>query len=77
MIAEGAVDLPPGEYELATISDDGIRVWVDDTLVVDRWSQHESELVIVPIAPGRHRLRAEYYQVDGWVELRVEVRRKT
>ncbi len=74
--AEGVVDLPAGEYELATISDDGIRVWVDDALVVDRWSGHESELAIVPIAPGRRRLRVEYYQVDGWVELRVEVRKR-
>jgi hypothetical protein len=76
VIAEGAVDLPPGEYELATISDDGIRVWVDDVLVVDRWSPHESELTIVPLSAGRHALKLEYYQVDGWVELRVEVRKR-
>jgi len=75
VVAEGVVSLPPGEYELVTISDDGIRVWVDGALVVDRWAQHESELATAPIGPGRHKLRVEYYQVDGWVELRVEVRR--
>ena len=76
ILAEGAVDLPKGEYELLTISDDGIRVWIDGQLAVDRWSQHESELEIVPLGAGRHALKVEYYQVDGWVELRVEVRRK-
>lgn len=76
VLAEGAVDLPPGDYELATISDDGIRVWIDGRLAVDRWKQHESELEVVPLSAGKHALRVEYYQVDGWVELRVEVRKR-
>ena len=76
IVAEGAVDMPVGEYELLTISDDGIRVWIDDHLAVDRWNQHESELERVPLSAGRHTFKVEYYQVDGWVELRVEVRRK-
>lgn len=76
VIADGTVDLPAGDYELVTISDDGIRVWVDDALVIDRWLPHESELATAPLTPGRHRLRVEYYQVDGWVELRVEARRR-
>jgi len=76
VVAEGDVDLPSGEYELVTISDDGIRVWVDDVLVVGRWMPHESELVTAPLSGGRHVIRVEYYQVDGWVELRAEVRRK-
>lgn len=74
--ADGVVDLPEGEYELVTISDDGIRVWVNDTLVVDRWGAHESEVAIAPMTGGRKRLRVEYYQVAGWVELRVEIRRR-
>ena len=76
VLAEGTVDLPPGEYELLTISDDGIRVWVDGQLAVDRWQQHESELEIVPLSAGRHALKVEYYQVGGWVELRVEVQKR-
>jgi hypothetical protein len=72
--AEGALVLPAGEFDLATISDDGIRVWVDDRLVIDNWKAHESVVDRAPIAPGRHRLRVEYYQVDGWVEVRVEIR---
>lgn len=72
--AEGDVVLPEGEFDLVAISDDGIRVWVDDRLAIDNWQAHESVVDRAPITPGRHRLRVEYYQVDGWVELRVEVR---
>ncbi len=74
--AAGAVDLPPGAYRLRTISDDAVRVWIDDTLRVDAWNPHESQVDDVPIAGGRHRLRVEYYQNDGWVELRVEILRE-
>jgi parallel beta-helix repeat protein len=74
--AESVIDLPAGRFELVAISDDAIRVWVDDRLVVDRWTPHESEVDRIAIDPGRHRLRVEYYQVGGWVELRVAVQRR-
>ncbi len=73
--AEGTVDLPKtSEYQLVTISDDGIRVWIDDKLAIDHWASHESAVDLADIKPGKHRLRVEYYQVDGWVELRAEIR---
>jgi hypothetical protein len=71
------VDLPAGSsYTLRTISDDGIRVYVDDKLVLEHWSIHGSEVREVPLAAGRHNLRVEYFQGDGWAELRVEVLRR-
>jgi nitrous oxidase accessory protein NosD len=73
--AEGVVDLPEGRYELVTISDDGIRVWVDDQLVIDHWEPHESSLRTAELSGGRRRLRVEYYQVSGWMELRVQVQK--
>jgi nitrous oxidase accessory protein NosD len=74
--ATGSVDLPPGAYRLRAISDDAVRVWIDDTIRINAWLPHESQVDEVPIASGRHRLRVEYFQVDGWVELRVEVTRE-
>jgi parallel beta-helix repeat protein len=71
--ATGAVDLPPGEYSIRTISDDAVRVWVDTTLVIDNWAPHESQVDYAPLAPGQHELRVEYRQVDGWVELRLDI----
>ena len=74
--ASTEVTLPAGNYSLRTISDDGIRVWVDDALVVDDWAVHESEVREVPIAPGKHRIRVNYFQDGGWAELRTEILKK-
>lgn len=72
--AETEVDLPSGEvYSLRTISDDGVRVWVDGALVIDHWDPHGSMVDYAPIAPGHHQVRVRHYQLDGWTELRVEV----
>lgn len=73
-VATARVELPPGStYTLRSISDDGIRVFVDGQRVIDNWQAHGSEVDHAAIAPGRHELRVEYYQLDGWVELRVEI----
>jgi hypothetical protein len=73
MIGEAAVDLPPGPFLLRTISDDGVRVWVDGRLVIDRWDVHESIVDEAPISGGRHSLRVEYFEHVSWAELRVEI----
>jgi parallel beta-helix repeat protein len=74
--ATSSVELPAGSYAIRTISDDGIRVYVDDQLVIDHWSIHGSEVRETAIAPGKHSLRVEYFQGDGWAELRVEIVRR-
>jgi nitrous oxidase accessory protein NosD len=73
--AEGTVDLPGGAHELVTISDDGLRVWIDDRLVIDRWDIHGSTIDRAPLTAGRHRIRLEYFESSGWAELKVRVRR--
>jgi alpha-D-xyloside xylohydrolase len=32
-----------GEYDLATVADDGVRLWLDGKLVIDDWTQHAPE----------------------------------
>jgi parallel beta-helix repeat protein len=73
--AAGTLTLPEGggTYSLRTISDDAVRVWVDGALVIDAWTPHESQVHYAPLTPGEHGLRVEYRQVDGWVELRVDI----
>ena len=74
MDATGTVTLDaPATYTLRAISDDGIRVWVDGRLAIDHWAAHESAVDEATIAPGTHALRVQYYQVDGWTEMRVEI----
>lgn len=71
--ATSSVTLAPGTYTLRTISDDAVRVWVDGKLAIDDWTPHESAVDAVPISAGRHALRVQYYQVDGWTELRLDI----
>jgi parallel beta-helix repeat protein len=76
LVAEGAVELPPGRYTLRTISDEGIRVWMDDERIIDRWTPHESAVDTVPVTGGKRRFKVEYYEIGGFAELRFEILRR-
>jgi nitrous oxidase accessory protein NosD len=76
IVADGAVDLGAGRYDLVVTSDDGVRVWVDGRLVVDDWSIHAAKEDRVPVTGGRHRLRLEYFQNTGAAALEVQVVRR-
>lgn len=55
-------------YTLAACSDDGIRVWLDDKLIVDEWSDHAAlsrEYKCELIAGCSYNVKIEYYQKDG------------
>lgn len=73
--ATGSVNLGPGDYTLRTISDDGIRVWLDGRLVVDNWDLHGSEIDYALMTGGRHELKVQYFQIEGWAELRLDILR--
>jgi nitrous oxidase accessory protein NosD len=71
--AEGDATLPPGHYTLEVISDDGVRVWMDGTLVLDAWAPHGSREDTVAITGGRRHFRVEYYELGGFAELRFRI----
>jgi hypothetical protein len=73
--ATGTVALPAGTYTVRTLSDDGVRVWVDGRLVIDGWAPHETMPHYAALGGGRHELRVQYYQVGGWTELRLDILR--
>ena len=76
VVADAEIDLPPGRYTVRTISDDGIRVWMDDERIIDRWMPHESAIDTVAVAGGKRRFKVEYYEVTGFAELRLEILRQ-
>ncbi len=56
-----------GNYRFYANSDDGLRVWVDDLLVIDQWLDRQDAWVTadVSLAAGEHRLKVEYYEHEG------------
>lgn len=51
------------EYRFMTIADDGIRVWINDQLIINRWQGQAATLVYRDYAPryGTHTVRVEYF----------------
>ena len=72
----GTVMLPAGRYELVVTSDDGIRVWLDDRLVLEDWSIHAPKEDRIPLTGGAHRIRLEYFQNTGAAALQVRIVRR-
>lgn len=62
-----AVPASVGDVVLATVADDGARVWIDGRLVIDAWGPHDattSEASAVLAAGQPHQLRIEYLQLE-------------
>ncbi len=65
----GTIEVPAamGNVVLASVEDDGARVWIDDKLVIDAWGPHDvttSEASAVLTAGQPHQLRIEYLQLQ-------------
>ena len=55
-------------YTFQTLSDDGIRLWVNDTLIIDQWNDHAATIHTGQIfleAGIRNDIRLEYYENAG------------
>jgi alpha-glucosidase (family GH31 glycosyl hydrolase) len=65
----GTIEVPAsvGDVVLATVADDGARVWIDGQLVIDAWGPHDattSAASAVLTAGQSHQLRIEYLQLE-------------
>jgi len=57
----------PGVYEFTSKSDDGVRVWINDQLVIDQWKLQAltTNKVLLALDKGYHRIRVEHYEDWG------------
>ncbi len=66
-------DFSAGQYRLFARADDGVRVYVDETLVLDEW--HDSDgsrtYMVNLLLRDRHRVTAEYYERTGKASVQV------
>lgn len=63
-----------GDYEIQTTADDGVRLWINDQLVIDNWMDHGSvtDTAKVPLQKGQsYKIRLEYYQSRGGATIRL------
>lgn len=77
-IATTQLTFPAGRWRVRTVSDDGIRVWLDEALVIDDWTwhapkehQHEFEVV----EEREIAIRVEHFELDGYAVLSLEIER--
>jgi hypothetical protein len=64
-----------GAFRFRTVSDDGVRLWVNGQLLVDRWTDHapttDDSVVMNLVAGQRYDVRLEYYERAGSAALRL------
>ncbi|MGE5137935.1 MAG: PA14 domain-containing protein, partial [Rudaea sp.] len=56
-----------GSYRFTAMTDDGMRVWVGSTLLIDRWHDQAPTTYTadIDLSAGVHPLRVEYYNASG------------
>ena len=72
MIARARLPLAKGTWELATLSDDGVRVSVDGKLVIENWTWHgpTRDLGTLEVAADKTvEIVVEHFQIDGYAVL--------
>lgn len=59
--------LDGGEYQVDVEADDGVRVYLDGVLIIDRWGLATGEVFSVPIRPvaGNHTFTVEFFEANG------------
>jgi hypothetical protein len=56
-----------GYYRFTTVTDDGVRLWVDDSQLIDQWAPNDSKPFFgdIYLAAGPHTVKMEYYNLTG------------
>lgn len=62
-----------GVYRFYAFSDDGIRLWIDNNLVLDEWRSASDETFTrdVTLTSGNHLIRLEYYEALGAAQVQA------
>ena len=71
----GTIEAPSsGSAILQSLSDDGIRVWFDNKLVIDNWTQHApttNSAAVSFVAGRRYAIMIEYFEAGGGAVARL------
>lgn len=63
----GTHDFQAGSYTFTARADDGVRVWVDDELIIDQWRDQGASTYEAAreMSAGPHEVKVEYYENTG------------
>lgn len=68
--AEAEFEMEPGEYAIELTSDDGVKLFLDSKLLIDRWNIHEPATDEVRVRlGGKHKLEVEHFDGGGFATL--------
>lgn len=61
------LNVPAGSYRFTATMDDGMRVWVDDNLIINSWTNSQAHTVAADsyLGAGDHEIKVEYYEDGG------------
>lgn len=61
------IDVTPGMYRFTVTADDGMRVWVDDELIIDQWKEQPPTTYTAQkhLGSGHHLVKVGYYENMG------------
>ncbi|MCB0208612.1 MAG: PKD domain-containing protein, partial [Anaerolineae bacterium] len=67
------IDFDGGMYRFKATVDDGMRLWLDDKLLIDSWQDGETRHLEVDkkVSDGKHWIEVEYYERNGDAEIKV------
>ncbi len=67
------IEFGGGRYRFTTVTDDGVRLFIDGRLVINQWKDmgRESHSAEVDLRSGVHTLRMEYYEHTGAADARL------
>jgi chitodextrinase len=70
---QGGFQLSAGTYNFTVVASDGIRVYVDGALILDRWRDQPVSLYVAQqaLTSGSHMITVEYYQRAGAAKVYV------
>ena len=75
-VSVGSIDVPEGRYRLDLTSDDGVRVWLDGKVIHDDWTYHPPRLEQIELdLGGRHDLRIEHFEINGFATIAATLER--
>ena len=67
----------PGPWRFKAGADDGVRVWIDQTLIIDEWHGSTAgfsnyEVDVPGLTAGDHDIRVEYFETTGNAGVQVQ-----